>query len=115
MTISNPAITVFWRPGCMFCAGLFSDLERLDVPHERRNIWEDPDAAATVRRAAGGNETVPTVRVGDAHLVNPSIEAILATVHRLDPSSDLPPPPEPGAATRWGLRLPGGRSQAPRG
>lgn len=36
------------------------------------NIWEDDDARATVRGLNGGNETVPTVRVGSVHLTNPS-------------------------------------------
>ena len=33
------------------------------IPNRRVNIWRDPDAAARVRAAAGGNETVPTVVV----------------------------------------------------
>jgi mycoredoxin len=104
----DTTITVFWRPGCMFCSGLLRELERLEVPHERRNIWEDPDAAEAVRAVAGGSETVPTVRVGDEHLVNPSAAAILATAHRIDPSTSLPQPPEPGKAARWVQRLLGG-------
>jgi mycoredoxin len=108
---SAPGITVFWRPGCGFCAALLRRLDRMEVPHERRNIWEDPDAAAAVREAAGGNETVPTVRVGEEVLVNPSVHAILATVHRLDPGSDLPEPPEPTGAARLLSRLLGGGSE----
>jgi mycoredoxin len=104
----DTSITVYWRPGCMFSSGLLRDLERLEVPHERRNIWEDPDAAAAVRAVAAGNETVPTVRIGEEHLVNPSVEAVLATVHRLDPDSPLPQPPEPGKAARFIQRLLGG-------
>ena len=66
------AVTVYWRPGCGFCAGLFRSLERLGVEPERRNIWEDEDAADFVRSVAGGNETVPTVTVGDHAMVNPT-------------------------------------------
>jgi mycoredoxin len=75
-----PLITVYWRPGCGFCAGLFRQLERADVAHERINIWDDPDAAAIVRSFARGNETVPTVVVGEIGLVNPDVEEILAAV-----------------------------------
>ncbi len=98
-------ITVFWRPGCGFCASLLRDLDRLGVPHERRNIWEDPDAAAAVRAAANGNETVPTARIGSEHLVNPSAREVLALAHRLDPDTDLPAPPPPGRAGRLVHRL----------
>ena len=41
------------------------------------NIWEDADAAAFVRSVANGNETVPTVTVGDISMVNPPVERIL--------------------------------------
>jgi mycoredoxin len=36
------------------------------------NIWDDPADAAIVRRYANGNETVPTVVIGDVGMVNPS-------------------------------------------
>lgn len=75
---TRPAITVYWRPGCGFCSSLFRQLERHDIPHERVNIWDDADAAATVRSVANGCETVPTVFVGDVGLVNPSVGDILA-------------------------------------
>lgn len=93
-------ITVYWRPGCMFCAGLFHTLERRDVPVERRNIWQDEQAAADVRRATGGDETVPTVQIGDVFLVNPSVDHILRVAHELDPSSPLPEPTQPGRIGR---------------
>ncbi|MFN8024243.1 MAG: glutaredoxin domain-containing protein [Acidimicrobiales bacterium] len=71
-------ITVYWRPGCPFCGMLFRQLERHGIAHERINIWDDETAAATVRSIARGNETVPTVVVGEVGLVNPSVEQILA-------------------------------------
>ncbi len=39
---------------------------------------QDPDAAAFVRSVANGNETVPTVAVGDVHMVNPSVRRVRA-------------------------------------
>ncbi len=87
------AITFYWRPGCGFCMSLERRLSRLGVPLDKRNIWEDPDAAATVRSIANGNETVPTVVVGDAQMVNPSPSTVLAAIHveapHLEPE-DLP-------------------------
>lgn len=76
----TPEITVFWRPGCPFCGSLFRQLEREGVEHHRVNIWDDPDAAATVRSIARGNETVPTVLVGRVGLVNPSVREIQAAL-----------------------------------
>ncbi len=67
-----PALTVYWRPGCPYCASLRRRLRRHQVPADWCNIWHEPAAAAFVRSAAGGNETVPTVVVGGSAHVNPS-------------------------------------------
>ncbi len=66
------AIEFYWRPGCPFCARLEHALDTANVPMTKHNIWDDPDAAAFVRSVADGNETVPTVRVGERSFVNPS-------------------------------------------
>ena len=73
-------VTVYWRPGCMFCSALERGLERWGLPFERVNIWDDPDAAAFVRSVADGSETVPTVLVEDLALVNPSARDVLRVV-----------------------------------
>lgn len=78
-TVSKPVsknVTMYWRPGCGFCAGLERQLVKHEIPFEKRNIWEDPDAAAFVRSVARGSETVPTVTVGDTSLVNPSVAEV---------------------------------------
>ncbi len=67
----EPEVVVYWRPGCGFCASLRRGLDRAGVPTREVNIWQDPEGAAVVRGAAGGNETVPTVAVGGRLLVNP--------------------------------------------
>lgn len=104
-------IVVYWRPGCGFCSSLLRALDRQGVPHARRNIWANEEAAAEVRAATGGSETVPTVKVGAEVLVNPTAAQILQTAHRLDPESDLPPPPEPGRVATALSRLLGGSSR----
>jgi mycoredoxin len=91
------AITVYWRPGCGFCSGLLRSLERQGLSFERVNIWDDPEGAAFVRSVARGNETVPTVRVGDVAMVNPTTSAVLLAVHEQVPER-VPAgwtPPEP--------------------
>ena len=75
-------VTVYWRPGCGFCARLFSKIEAAGLPHNRVNIWDDSAAAEFVRSVANGNETVPTVTVGQQPLVNPSLEQIQAALRR---------------------------------
>lgn len=84
-------IDFYWRPGCMFCSALRRKVERSGIPVRYHDIWEDPAAAAVVRRAAGGNETVPTVVVGGEALVNPSIGAVRALVRQLAPHLDVEP------------------------
>ena len=70
-------VIFYWRPGCGFCAALERQLVRRDVGFEKRNIWEDPDAAAFVRSVARGTETVPTLVVKERSFVNPSIDDVL--------------------------------------
>lgn len=106
-------VTVHWRPGCGFCSGLLRGLERRGLEFERRNIWEDQDAAAFVRSVADGNEVVPTVTVGDVALVNPSPDQVLATVAEHAPER-LPEgwePPQPGRLGRAVRRVLGGDEQ----
>lgn len=55
---------------------LSSDLNAAGIEYDRINIWEDPDAASFVRSVAQGYETVPTVTVGEAAMVNPSVHDI---------------------------------------
>lgn len=71
------AIEFYWRPGCGFCMALERNLERAGIPMNRHNIWESPDDAAIVRSIAGGNETVPTVVVGEIGMVNPRLAQVV--------------------------------------
>ena len=98
------AITVYWRPGCGFCRRLLRWLDRAEVPTTRHNIWEDPKAAAAVRAITGGDETVPTVTIGEQALINPSPRRLRAEIAEHAPGL-LPE----AAATprRWGQRASG--------
>ncbi|MHB1487749.1 MAG: glutaredoxin domain-containing protein [Acidimicrobiales bacterium] len=82
MEASRPAgpVTVYWRPGCPYCARLRLGLRRIGLVTDEVNIWDNPEAAATVRAFAAGNETVPTVVVGNTGLVNPSVAAVMEVV-----------------------------------
>ena len=79
---TDHAVTVYWRPGCVFCVSLRTGLRRRGVSFDEMNIWDDPSAAAFVRSVANGNETVPTVTVGGVTLVNPSTRRVVALAQR---------------------------------
>lgn len=88
-TTDSPAVEFYWRPGCVFCTMLERRLSKRKLRLEKHDIWEEPQAAARVRGVAGGNETVPTVFVGDRALVNPSpkqVERLLAEMTGAAPS-----------------------------
>jgi mycoredoxin len=77
---STTPITMYWRPGCGFCSALRRGLQGAGLNVHEVNIWEDEKAAAFVRSVAGGNEIVPTISVGDAALVNPSVAEVIDLV-----------------------------------
>jgi mycoredoxin len=77
-------VTVFWRPGCRYCRRLRRKLKRYGVQVDEVNIWEDPAGAAFVRSITGGDETVPTVRIGMQSVVNPSPRRVLEMLHEID-------------------------------
>jgi len=60
-------------------------LDRRGITTVDHDIWQDPTAAAVVRSFAGGNETVPTVVVGDTGLVNPSAREVAELIERTAP------------------------------
>ncbi|CAN5403344.1 hypothetical protein BH23ACT6_BH23ACT6_08150 [soil metagenome] len=69
---SEPSdVVIYWRPGCGFCARLRSSLGAEAAKATWINIWDDQDAAAFVRKANDGNETVPTVVLDGIPVTNP--------------------------------------------
>ncbi|MEV7089746.1 glutaredoxin domain-containing protein [Streptomyces sp. NPDC093085] len=62
---------VFWRPGCTYCMRLRMRLGGRARQAHWVNIWRDPEGAAAVRAANGGDETVPTVVVAGRPHTNP--------------------------------------------
>jgi mycoredoxin len=114
---ADPAVTVYWRPGCPFCAALRWRLRRLGVATSDIDIWSDPAAAEELRRIAGGNETVPTVVVGGIAMVNPTASQVLDAIRRSRPATVATSAVgesgtgEPGAARIRAARI--GRSRRP--
>jgi mycoredoxin len=83
--MSADAVHFYWRPGCAFCSMLRRGLDKADIETVDHNIWDSPDDAATVRFHANGNETVPTVVIGDVGLVNPSAKQVAAHLEHFAP------------------------------
>jgi glutaredoxin-like protein len=78
----SPKVTLYWRPGCPYCSSLVAGLRREGVEYDAVDIWQDADAAAFVRSVANGNETVPTVTVGEESMVNPPLSRVLELLGR---------------------------------
>ena len=105
--VDEPRIDLFWRPGCGFCTMLQRKLDKLGIERVEHNIWDDPADAAIVRRHAGGNETVPTVVIGEVGFVNPSAGELVAFLDANHPEL-LPPgvePPGPNVVSRLAERV----------
>ena len=73
-------LTLYWRPGCPYSAVLKARLRLSRVPFDAVNLWKDAEAAATVRGVNNGDELVPTVRIGDQYLSNPSHREVRAAL-----------------------------------
>lgn len=100
--MSTDAVHYYWRPGCPFCSMLRRGLDKAGIETVDHNIWDDPEAAATVRSYADGNETVPTIVVGAVGMVNPSARQVTAHLEQAAPHL-LPPEherPQPGRLAR---------------
>jgi mycoredoxin len=80
------AVDVYWRPGCPFCSRLFRAFENAGVVTALHNIWEDDDARSFVQAHNHGNETVPTVAIGDLVLTNPDPAAFIDSLQQKYPS-----------------------------
>jgi mycoredoxin len=100
-------IDLYWRPGCGYCSMLQRKLDQLGIERVEHNIWDDANDAAVVRRHANGNETVPTVVVGDVGFVNPSAAEL--TTFLADHHPHLLPagfePAQPNGASRLVSRI----------
>jgi mycoredoxin len=73
-------VVVYTRARCVHSMRLRFGLKRRKVRYREVDIWKDLEAAASVRAVANGNETVPTVVVGDRWLVNPSAQDVVDAI-----------------------------------
>lgn len=75
-------VTMYSTTWCGYCRRLKGQMDREGIAYTEINIEHDPDSAAFVEKANGGNQTVPTVLVvpangGEHHVMtNPSLAQV---------------------------------------
>ena len=75
-------VTMYSTTWCGYCRRLKGQMDREGITYNEINIEQDPESAAFVEKANGGNQTVPTVLVvssnGGAEVVmtNPSLAQV---------------------------------------
>ena len=70
-------VTMYSTTWCGYCRRLKSQMDREGIAYTEINIEQDPDSAAFVEKANGGNQTVPTVLFPDGStLTNPSLAQV---------------------------------------
>ena len=99
------AVDFYWRPGCGFCMALDRSLTKAGVPMNKLNIWDDANHAETVRAHANGNETVPTVVIGQTALVNPRLGGVIEALRTEAPHLVPEGADDPGPVGRITQRL----------
>lgn len=70
-------VTMYSTPWCGYCHRLKSQMDRAGITYEVVDIEQQPEAAAIVEEANGGNQTVPTLVYADGSAqTNPSLKQV---------------------------------------
>ncbi|GGT81931.1 MULTISPECIES: mycoredoxin [Streptomyces] len=75
-------VTMYSTTWCGYCRRLKSQMDREGIAYTEINIEQDPESAAYVEKANGGNQTVPTVRIlptpgaDEVVMTNPSLAQV---------------------------------------
>jgi mycoredoxin len=71
------SFTMYSTPWCGYCHRLTSQLAREGIAFDTVDIEQQPEAAAIVEQANGGNQTVPTLVYSDgSSQTNPSLAQV---------------------------------------
>ncbi|MER7462030.1 mycoredoxin [Streptomyces sp. NPDC006430] len=75
------SVTMYSTTWCGYCRRLKTQLDREGIAYNEINIELDPESAAFVEKANGGNQTVPTVLVvspagSESVMTNPSLAQV---------------------------------------
>lgn len=75
-------VTMYSTTWCGYCRRLKGQMDREGIAYTEINIEHDPESAAFVEKANGGNQTVPTVLVvpgdggAESVMTNPSLAQV---------------------------------------
>ncbi|WP_405882335.1 NrdH-redoxin [Streptomyces sp. NBC_01136] len=75
-------VTMYSTTWCGYCTRLKGQMDRAGIAYNEINIEQDPESAAFVEKANGGNQTVPTVQVvplsggPEVVMTNPSLAQV---------------------------------------
>ncbi|MET9143189.1 mycoredoxin [Streptomyces sp. NPDC057197] len=74
-------VTMYSTTWCGYCRRLKGQMDREGIAYTEINIEQDPESAAFVEKANGGNQTVPTVLViassgEEVVMTNPSLNQV---------------------------------------
>lgn len=70
-------MTMYTTTWCGYCRRLSDQLNRAQIPFEKVDIEQNPEAATIVEHANGGSRTVPTLLFDDGStLTNPSVKQV---------------------------------------
>lgn len=78
------SFTMYTTPWCGYCQRLKGQLDREGIAYDVVDIEQQPEAAAIVESANGGNQTVPTLVYADGTAqTNPSVIQVKAKLASL--------------------------------
>lgn len=74
-------VTMYSTTWCGYCRRLKSQMDREGIAYNEVNIEHDPESAAFVEKANGGNQTVPTLLIVapsgiESVMTNPSLAQV---------------------------------------
>ncbi|ALU96083.1 glutaredoxin [Streptomyces sp. TSRI0445] len=74
-------VTMYSTTWCGYCRRLKSQMDREGIAYNEVNIEHDPESAAFVEKANGGNQTVPTLLIvapsgTESVMTNPSLAQV---------------------------------------
>ncbi|MEU5131524.1 glutaredoxin domain-containing protein [Streptomyces californicus] len=74
-------VTMYSTTWCGYCRRLKSQMDREGIAYNEVNIEHDPESAAFIEKANGGNQTVPTLLIvspsgTESVMTNPSLAQV---------------------------------------
>lgn len=73
-------VTIYSTTWCGHCRRLKRQLDEAGIAYEEIDIDEHEQYADRIVEATGGYRTVPTLQIGDALLVNPTVPQVRAAL-----------------------------------